>query len=84
MAEKDIHDAGIGEVFYTIINLSKYSDDERRAITGEIPLNEEIFKKCIDTALYLGDIGTIKSLIKKRPDFAEKTEGIPEKFLINR
>ena len=81
MAKKDIYDAGIGEVFYTIMNLSKYSDDGYRAITGECPMTEEIFKNCIETALSLGDIGTIKSLVKKYPAFAEKTEEIPEKFL---
>lgn len=73
MEEKDSLGKDFAALFYHFSNLSKYSEEEIKAIHGEIPMTVEIFEKCAATALSICDFENIKFLKEKYPEFAEKS-----------
>ncbi|MBQ2900019.1 MAG: hypothetical protein IJE28_09760 [Oscillospiraceae bacterium] len=73
MEEKDSIAKDFAALFYHFSNLSKYSEEEYNAMYGKIPMTEEIFEKCVGTALSIYDFGNIKFLKEKFPEFVEKS-----------
>ena len=77
--KKDFDEYGFFGLFYHAENLSEYSDKEFNALYQNLPMNQEIFDRCIKTAFSIYDFKNIKYLIKKYPEFA-KNNSFLEKF----
>lgn len=71
MRTKDNISADFAALFYHFANLSKYSEEECKALFRKVPMTKEVFDKCIETAFSIFDFENIKYLKEKYPEFAE-------------
>ncbi|MBE6892963.1 MAG: hypothetical protein E7482_02990 [Ruminococcaceae bacterium] len=68
---KDNISADFAGLFYHAANLSKYSEEEFNALFQHAQMSQEIFDRCIKTAISIFDFENIKYLKEKYPEFAE-------------